>query len=324
MPLRITSIHASRRRRVLLGAGVATLAMSLALSIAPTLAKNSGTVKIHDVQAGTDIDASLNDPHVCTFTVVLDYSDPAETGSWQIVSKAPTGDGSQISAGSYDTTGGELYETDVLTLDPGHYQLDWQAAGFHSSRHKTFWVECAPAGGSGGGSSPGETGNPGAGDSGNTDNGGDQGGNDQGGNDQGNADNGGDQGGNDQGNADNGGDQGGNDQGNADNGGDQGGNDQGNADNGGSQNDDHGTTSDSGTGGSGSEQGSQSDTSGSTPEGGVKAVTSPAKGGGQASLPDTAFKVPTQSLSAILTAIGLLLLIAAHPFMRHTANADRG
>ena len=89
-------------RRALLGAGVATLALSLALSIAPAWAKssNSGTVKIRDASSGDLVSDSSNDPHVCAFLIVFEY-DPPTSGTWQIQSWPPTGDGSQVSLKDY-------------------------------------------------------------------------------------------------------------------------------------------------------------------------------------------------------------------------------
>ncbi len=73
----------SPTRRALLAAGIATLAISLVLSIAPAWAKGTtGTVKLHDVSTGQDVDDNATNPHVCTFTVVFDFSDPVEVGNW--------------------------------------------------------------------------------------------------------------------------------------------------------------------------------------------------------------------------------------------------
>ena len=111
-------------RRALLGAGTATLALSLALSIAPAWAKssNSGSVKIRDASSGQLLSDTSNDPHVCAFVVVFDY-DPATSGTWDILSWAPTGDGSQVAGGTWSAVGAG--QTDVMTLEAGHYRLDY-------------------------------------------------------------------------------------------------------------------------------------------------------------------------------------------------------
>ena len=153
-----TSRTLSPTRRALLGAGVATLAMSLALSIAPAWAKSasSGTVKIHDA-SGSDAADSSNDPHVCAFVILFDY-DPPTSGAWQILSWAPTGDGSQVAGGSWSAIPG-TNQTDSMTLPAGHYKLDYQADGDSNPKHKTFWVDesCDNTGGPAGSNQPSNT-----------------------------------------------------------------------------------------------------------------------------------------------------------------------
>jgi len=304
-------------RRALLGAGVATLALSLALSIAPAWAKSNngtpngngadaGTVKIRDSSTGDLLPDASNDPHVCAFSVLFEYSSPT-SGTWDILSWAPTGDGSQVSSGTWNTSVGGTDETDVLTLAAGHYRLEYRADGASNSRNKTFWVEdgCEGSGGTSGGDEPSDspadsptdtpsaspsdspadsrTDPPSASPS-------DQPSDQQGG-------------------------------GGASD--DTGSNDPGQE--GGVQ----GTTGgENGTGGSQpSDGGSQS--SGSAPsaqptdhDGGTQGVTSPAAGQGGTKLPDTA-TTPASVLSPLLAALGLLLVIAAHPFIRRSALADR-
>lgn len=135
----------SPTRRALLAAGTITLAISLVLSIAPAWARNAsaGAVKIHDVATGQNDPGSANDPTVCTFTVRFFYSDPTETGTWEIQSWAPTGDGSVVASGTYDTTATGSDETAPLTLPAGHYRLEYQADGAHNAKTKTFWVSDA-------------------------------------------------------------------------------------------------------------------------------------------------------------------------------------
>jgi hypothetical protein len=306
-------------RRALLGAGVATLALSLALSIAPAWAQSNngapngngadaGTVKIRDASTGDLLSDASNDPHVCAFSVLFEYSSPT-SGTWDILSWAPTGDGSQVSSGTWDTRAGGTDETDVMTLAAGHYRLEYQADGASNSRNKTFWVEdgCEGSGGTSGGDQPSDSPSDSPADSPTdppsaspSDQPSDQQGDTGGSEDPGDP-----------------GDQGQDQQG------DTGSNDQGQE--GGVQ----GTTGgENGSGGSQpSDGGSQS--SGSAPsaqptdhDGGTQGVTSPAAGAGGTKLPDTA-TTPASVLSPLLAALGLLLVIAAHPFIRRSALADR-
>jgi hypothetical protein len=122
-------------RRALLGAGVATLGLALALSIAPAWANSGndasngnggdaqGTVKLRDASTNAEVPETANDPSVCTFTIVFQYSAPT-TGTWQILSWPPTGDGSHVANGTCDTSSGGTDETYVMTLAAGHYRLE--------------------------------------------------------------------------------------------------------------------------------------------------------------------------------------------------------
>ena len=136
----------SPTRRALLGAGIATLAFSLVLSIAPAWAKNSnaGTVKLHDVTSGEDASDTGNEPHLCTFTVVFYYPDEDQTGTWEIKAKAPT-PGGIVASGDYDASTNGTDETDPITLDAGHYKLEYTPAGADNSKNKTFWVDACGA-----------------------------------------------------------------------------------------------------------------------------------------------------------------------------------
>jgi hypothetical protein len=142
-------------RRALLAAGVATIAVSLVLSIAPVIAANgngnggndgsgggnAGTIKIHDATTGQETTDGDNEPHVCAFWVAFYAPDPFEAGTWQLLSWAPTGDGSVVASGTYDTTGDGLDATATLTPDPGHYRFEWAGVGSNNSKHKTLWVD---------------------------------------------------------------------------------------------------------------------------------------------------------------------------------------
>lgn len=137
----------SPTRRALLMAGLITLALSLVLSIAPAWAKggNAGTVKLHDVS--TDVDPNATDPTVCTFTVVFDFPDPTEAGTWQVVTWNGSADHILVASGTYDTAIDGIDETAPQTLPAGHYRLEYQPLGAPNAKTKTFWVgdACAVA-----------------------------------------------------------------------------------------------------------------------------------------------------------------------------------
>jgi hypothetical protein len=250
-------------RRALLAAGTVTLAISMALSIAPAMAAgnpNAGTVKVHDVSTNTD--PSGNDPHVCTFTVAFQSFDAGATGSWTISQTAPTGS-DQVAGGTYTVDGNGADETAPMTLLAGHYSLDWTADAANG-KHKTFWVDdsCASQ-------EPGDTGN----------------GSEQPG----------------------------------DTGSGDGTEDPGNIGDGSEQPGDTGSDQSGHTG----DQSSSGDQSGQTPEGAVQGVTGSSKAGGTTSLPNTSFDPRPASKTPLLTVLGLLLIAAAHPFIRRSAHADR-
>jgi hypothetical protein len=126
-------------------AGVATITLSLALSIAPAMAAkggNAGVAKIHDAVTDLEADEQGNEPWVCTFWVGFYASNPTETGTWQILSWPPTGDGTVVVSGTYDTTDDGVDATADQGLADGHYRLTWLTDGDNNEKHKTFWVEC--------------------------------------------------------------------------------------------------------------------------------------------------------------------------------------
>jgi hypothetical protein len=147
-------------RRALLAAGVFTIGFSLVVSIAPAMAAkggngnsnessstengngNAGVAQIHD--AVTDLVATEqgNEPWVCSFWVGFYAANPTESGSWQLQSWAPTGDGTVVASGTYDTDPDGVDETVDLSLAEGHYRLSWQTTGDNNSKQKTFWVAC--------------------------------------------------------------------------------------------------------------------------------------------------------------------------------------
>ncbi len=120
-----------------------TLALFI-LALNPLIAKadngNNGTVKIHDVSAG--IDLPDNDPHVCTFYIAFYFADPSQSGTWEILSWQPTGNGSQVESGTYNTSPSGFYKTQDYSLSNGHYRLNWEGSNEQNVKHKEFWVEC--------------------------------------------------------------------------------------------------------------------------------------------------------------------------------------
>jgi hypothetical protein len=134
-------------RRALLAAGTAILSLSLLLSIAPAFAKgvpSTGTVKLHDVTSGVTVDDTANDPHVCTFTVVFQLTAPTQAGTWLIQVWPATNPATVMAQGVYDTSANGFFETDPMTFPAGHYRLEWQASSSNASKSKTFWVDtCA-------------------------------------------------------------------------------------------------------------------------------------------------------------------------------------
>jgi hypothetical protein len=126
--------------------GVATvfaLSASVALASPPG---NNGTVKIHD--GATDTEPIIkNEPHVCTFHLHFFFADPFQTGDWWIRSWPPTGDGSLVKSGSYDTNsdGEDRWPKSGDTALPiGHYKLFWEGDEDKLIKHKTFWTTCNP------------------------------------------------------------------------------------------------------------------------------------------------------------------------------------
>ena len=138
----------SPSRRATLAAGVLTLALSLVVSIAPTFGAggngngngNAGTIKVHDATTDLEATESGNEPWVCSFWVGFYTTESAELGTWELLSWPPTGDGTVVASGSYDTTGDGVDTTGVLAPEPGHYRFEWLTDGDQNSKHKTLWV----------------------------------------------------------------------------------------------------------------------------------------------------------------------------------------
>lgn len=131
-------------------AGVAVIALSLLLSVAPAMGAansghsggngTSGNLKVHDAGTGAETLGTDNEPHVCAFWLGFTFDAPFEAGTWVLVSWAPTGDGSTIASGVYDTTGDGTDSSSVLDVPAGHYRVEWAATGASASKKKTFWV----------------------------------------------------------------------------------------------------------------------------------------------------------------------------------------
>jgi hypothetical protein len=142
----------------LAGVGAAALSLSMLLSVAPVLGAangnngsgassttggsgTSGNVKVHDAETGVETSGTDNEPHVCAFWLGFTFDAPFEAGTWLVVSWAPTGDGSTVAAGAYDTAGDGVDSSSVIEVPAGHYRVEWAATGATSSKKKTFWVD---------------------------------------------------------------------------------------------------------------------------------------------------------------------------------------
>ena len=101
----------------------------------------SGNVKVHNAGTGAETSGSDNEPHVCSFWLGFTFDAPYEAGTWVVVSWAPTGDGSTVASGLYDTAGDGIDSSSVIDLTAGHYRVEWSATGATSSKKKTFWVD---------------------------------------------------------------------------------------------------------------------------------------------------------------------------------------
>jgi hypothetical protein len=154
-------LASSRRFRAPLAAvGAAVLSLSMLLSVAPALGAantgngggnssapagngTSGNVKVHDAGTGVETSGTDNEPHVCSFWLGFTFDAPFEAGTWVVVSWAPTGDGSIVASGVYDTAGDGVDSSSVIEVAAGHYRVEWAATGATSSKKKTFWVDAS-------------------------------------------------------------------------------------------------------------------------------------------------------------------------------------
>jgi len=139
----------STTRRAVAVAAIAVLGIALVAAVNPALganqmaagAGNSGTVKVHDAATGLVAAEQNNEPIVCDFWLEFSYPSPTQSGSWRVLSWAPTGDGSVMASGTYDTTVDGVDASVTIHLAAGHYRIEWQAAGDHSSKNKMVWVD---------------------------------------------------------------------------------------------------------------------------------------------------------------------------------------
>jgi len=135
----MTTTPLSRR-----AAAVAALTLAgITLVGTPASAANNGDVKIHE--EGAPADEQANDPHVCHFYLDAFNFDQNERVTWTIVGQPPTPNaGTATGAVTTDTNGAA--HTNLIPLANGHYKLTWSTADGDGgdSKHKTFWVDCAP------------------------------------------------------------------------------------------------------------------------------------------------------------------------------------
>jgi hypothetical protein len=130
----------------------AVLGISLLVSVAPALGaaanghdlsggNGSSNVKVHDASTGEEGVGSDNEPHVCAFWLEFTMPAPYENGAWTLVSWPPTGDGSTVAAGAYDTSGDGTDASSVIDVAAGHYRVEWAGTGETVTKKKTFWVD---------------------------------------------------------------------------------------------------------------------------------------------------------------------------------------
>jgi hypothetical protein len=115
-------------------------------TVLATAPGNNGTVKIEDSVDPKEEPA--NDPHVCQFDIKFFFADPVQAGDWRIESWPPTGDGTVVLSGTYDTDDegfDRQPEDGYYSLPDGHYKLYWKGDEENLWKHKVFWVECQAA-----------------------------------------------------------------------------------------------------------------------------------------------------------------------------------
>lgn len=127
-------------------AGLMFSVFALATPAAADPGGNNGDVKIHDTT--TAVEDHRNEPHVCTFYIDGFNFDGGSSGSWRIEGWAPTGSG-VVRTGTWgpaDEKGN--WHSVSMTLANGHYKLFFKQTRPVTpggEKQKVFWVECANA-----------------------------------------------------------------------------------------------------------------------------------------------------------------------------------
>ncbi|MFE6304172.1 LPXTG cell wall anchor domain-containing protein [Nocardiopsis sp. NPDC057823] len=128
-----------------LAAGLAFGAAAPAFASAPFAPPgDNGTVKIHSPQTPEEDDR--NEPKVCEFQVVGHGFDPAQEVTWEILTQGgKPSEREVVLSGGLELDGEGAGSTELLTLDDGHYRLEWTFEGQQSNaaKHKVFKVECS-------------------------------------------------------------------------------------------------------------------------------------------------------------------------------------
>ena len=119
-------------------------ALSAPVSADPNGPGNNGTVKV--VNNGDDpmgADDRDNDPHVCQFHIYGFHFDNGSSGTWQIESWPPTGNGTVVASGGWTADGTGQWAVAGPALADGHYELDAKQTGTPGGdKNKVFWVKC--------------------------------------------------------------------------------------------------------------------------------------------------------------------------------------
>ncbi|WP_017585000.1 hypothetical protein [Nocardiopsis ganjiahuensis] len=126
--------------------GATALTAGLVLSAGTSAAAapgDNGTVKIHNPE--TPEEDNRNEPKVCDFQVVASGFDSVQEVSWEILKHGGRPDSRTV------VLEGELVlddegegSTELLSLEDGHYKLDWTFEGQkgNGGKHKVFKVVC--------------------------------------------------------------------------------------------------------------------------------------------------------------------------------------
>jgi hypothetical protein len=109
---------------------------------------NNGTVKVH-IGAGEPDPARRNQPRTCDFHLQAFGFDAGQDLAFTIESWPPTGDRTAVLSGTIELSAageGRSPESGVHHLADGHYRLTVDGDGKATrTKHKVFWVRCAPA-----------------------------------------------------------------------------------------------------------------------------------------------------------------------------------